>query len=499
MPPILDPNGYNRYPPSINSGDAKWGDITGTLSSQNDLQSELDNKASTTDLDSKVDNTEKGAANGVATLNGTTKIPAAQLDSSTINHNLTTNYNADQHVGHGGVLINAGVGVSVTGLGDITESRTINLDVATQSDRQSQTVHKMLDASAIIDEDLMTSDADDRIPTQQSVVAYIANQTAGGVTYRGVMPIPADMTTNTTGNAYADASSSYLVGDMFVAGSSGVLTLSDGNINVNQGDALIINTATPNASIAVAMVDDIASSNSVQSVHGRTGVVVPVNGDYTANQITNTPNGNISAVTVQTAIDELDTEKASLNSNVTFEDITAGRSSGNGAVLDVALGGNADGQVANFVNTNSSNNNEVVLIDQAATGGAAALRVSSGKVQVNELGTPVTGTAANTLAFLTVDSSGNISSVNTTSFVQSGTFTSNVDGAQTVNFPTAFPNEHDIHVITQWGEVDAEISSDNIRVIDANTTNISFQADRANSVQGSHLVTWIAVNRTLLG
>lgn len=47
----------------------------------------------------------------------------------------------------------------------------------------------------------------------------------------------------------------------------------------------------------------------VTSVFGRTGAVVATNGDYTATQITNTPAGNISAVTVQAAITELDNEK----------------------------------------------------------------------------------------------------------------------------------------------------------------------------------------------
>jgi len=134
-------------------------------------------------------------------------------------------------------------------------------DIATGTDIVAQTVGKLLDATAVVNEDLMVSDSDERIPTQQSVVAYVANQIAGGVTYRGVMPIPADMTTNTTGNAYADANSAYLVGDMFVAAAGGILTLSDGTIAVAQGDALLINTATPDAAITVAMVDDIESSN----------------------------------------------------------------------------------------------------------------------------------------------------------------------------------------------------------------------------------------------
>lgn len=44
-------------------------------------------------------------------------------------------------------------------------------------------------------------------------------------------------------------------------------------------------------------------------MHGRQGAVVANSGDYNAGQIANTPAGNISATTVQAAINELDSEK----------------------------------------------------------------------------------------------------------------------------------------------------------------------------------------------
>jgi hypothetical protein len=46
----------------------------------------------------------------------------------------------------------------------------------------------------------------------------------------------------------------------------------------------------------------------VDSVFGRTGAVVADNGDYTASQVTNVPSGNLAAVTVQAALDELQTD-----------------------------------------------------------------------------------------------------------------------------------------------------------------------------------------------
>lgn len=52
----------------------------------------------------------------------------------------------------------------------------------------------------------------------------------------------------------------------------------------------------------------------VASVFGRTGAVVAGNGDYTAGQVTNVPSGGITSSTVQGALNELDTEKASTSS-----------------------------------------------------------------------------------------------------------------------------------------------------------------------------------------
>lgn len=59
------------------------------------------------------------------------------------------------------------------------------------------------------------------------------------------------------------------------------------------------------------------SPSDVTSVFGRSGAVVAQAGDYTATQITNTPSGNISAITVQAAINELDAEKQPLDATLT--------------------------------------------------------------------------------------------------------------------------------------------------------------------------------------
>lgn len=59
------------------------------------------------------------------------------------------------------------------------------------------------------------------------------------------------------------------------------------------------------------------SGGTVASFEGRTGLVVSAAGDYTATEITNAPAGNIVATTVQAAINELDTEKQPIDSDLT--------------------------------------------------------------------------------------------------------------------------------------------------------------------------------------
>lgn len=55
----------------------------------------------------------------------------------------------------------------------------------------------------------------------------------------------------------------------------------------------------------------------VSSVFGRTGAVVAVAGDYDGTEVTNTPAGNIASTTTQAAINELDTEKQPIDSDLT--------------------------------------------------------------------------------------------------------------------------------------------------------------------------------------
>lgn len=57
----------------------------------------------------------------------------------------------------------------------------------------------------------------------------------------------------------------------------------------------------------------IDNTDAITSVFGRTGSVVSVSGDYTAGQIINIPSGDISSTNVQSAIYELDAEKLNVS------------------------------------------------------------------------------------------------------------------------------------------------------------------------------------------
>lgn len=76
-------------------------------------------------------------------------------------------------------------------------------------------------------------------------------------------------------------------------------------------DRLAVWDASANDTVK-ATISDVVGTVGVSSWNTRTGAVVPVSGDYSANQVTFSPTGDIVATDVQAAIAELDTEKATL-------------------------------------------------------------------------------------------------------------------------------------------------------------------------------------------
>lgn len=112
---------------------------------------------------------------------------------------------------------------------------------------------------------------------------------------------------------FGDAETVYIVGGGYYSvaskASSTNMTITNLGVSGNASPgATIANSATVTAAGPQGPQGSPAT-NLVTSVFTRDGAVVATSGDYTASQITNTPTGNLSATTVQAALNELDSEK----------------------------------------------------------------------------------------------------------------------------------------------------------------------------------------------
>ena len=121
-----------------------------------------------------------------------------------------------------------------------------------------------------------------------------------------VMDFKGNWNASTNTPTLADGTGS--AGDVFVVSVAGSQNLGSGSITFAAGDWVVYNGTIWEKSI---------NSNAVASVFSRTGAVTASNGDYTASNITNAASGSISSVTVQTAIDELDSEKQPKDTGLT--------------------------------------------------------------------------------------------------------------------------------------------------------------------------------------
>ncbi|MEI6022495.1 MAG: tail fiber domain-containing protein [bacterium] len=116
----------------------------------------------------------------------------------------------------------------------------------------------------------------------------------GSLKYQGTW----DPGTNTPAIADSDCNSS-AKGNFYIVGASGNRHIGS-EFSWESGDWLICKGT---------VWEEVEKTNNIDSVFGRMGSVVAMNGDYTASQITNVPFGSISSITVQNAINELATEK----------------------------------------------------------------------------------------------------------------------------------------------------------------------------------------------
>lgn len=173
---------------------------------------------------------------------------------------------------------------------------------------------------------IMVRDATDGLLKKVDASSFLAG--SSGITFMGNF--------DASGGVFPGAGAG-AVGDLYVVSVAGTI---DG-VAFSVGDSLYATVANASTGTYAGNWVKIDSTDSVASVFGRTGAVTATAGDYTALQITNTPAGNISAITVQAAIDELDGEK--LTNVLASASIFVG-SAGNAATA-VALSG--DGTLSN--------------------------------------------------------------------------------------------------------------------------------------------------------
>ena len=88
-------------------------------------------------------------------------------------------------------------------------------------------------------------------------------------------------------------------------------------------DAAAAASAASADAAAASALEAAGAVTGVSSFNTRTGAVVPAAGDYTAADVTNVPAGSVAAVTVQTAINELDGDVTALTSVVSGKAPTA--------------------------------------------------------------------------------------------------------------------------------------------------------------------------------
>ena len=132
---------------------------------------------------------------------------------------------------------------------------------------------------------------------------YLPDSILGKVEYKGTW----DASTNTPDLVNATPSK----GDYYVVNVAGNTDL-DGITDWQIGDWAIYNGT---------VWEKVDNTDSVTSVFGRQGDVTAQAGDYTASQVTNVPSGNISATDVQTALNELDSEKVAKSGDTMSGDL----------------------------------------------------------------------------------------------------------------------------------------------------------------------------------
>jgi len=245
---------------------------------------------------------EKGAASGVATLDANSKIPVAQLPNSVMEYKGAWDASTNLPV-----LADGG---AATAAYKVIQDLTYTADTAGLAGN-SITIAYTTGATAGSE---VVTVVDNAISVQIETGVSTATQVKTAVDGKAEAAALVDVTiSGTAGNAQtAPVSATNLTygqdaantGDVYRASVAGTQDLGSGNITFYVGDFAIYNSND--------VWERSPMADGVQSVFGRTGVVEATAGDYTASEVTNVAAGNIVAVTVQAAINELDDEKMAL-------------------------------------------------------------------------------------------------------------------------------------------------------------------------------------------
>jgi len=139
-----------------------------------------------------------------------------------------------------------------------------------------------------------------------------------GNTYKGAW--------NANTNSPVLASGVGTVGDYYIVGTAGSTNV-DGVTDWGLGDWIVFSSTS--------VWQKIDNSDAISTVFGRVGAITATAGDYTATQITFTPDGSIAAVTVQAAIIEV-RDEALLKSDINTWETPSGAVNGSNTVFVAA-------------------------------------------------------------------------------------------------------------------------------------------------------------------
>ena len=207
--------------------------------------------------------------------------------------------------------VTGGTGIVVTGTAGEGWTPTIALDI---NGLTSDGIANNADQIALYDADTGS--------VRKIARSTLLSGVTGALLYQG--------TWNANTNVPALSTGSGTQGQYYVVSAAGTQNIGAGSsaLTFAIGDWIVRNSSN---------WEKLTNSVTIASVFGRTGTVTAQSGDYTATQITNTGAGNISSTNVQSALNELDTEKLPtiLTSGMLFV------GSGSGVATGVALSGDA--------------------------------------------------------------------------------------------------------------------------------------------------------------